>query len=108
MKKRLFGLFLYLLLIFGMQWHFVRADNYYGTPDDYLQYAVSEVVVTGNVYYVAKNGSNSWDGSLEHPWLTIQKAADTMVAGDTVYIKEGVYTERAITEQSGLPDKFIT
>jgi len=108
MKKRLFGLFLCPLLIFGMQWQFARADNYYGTPNDYLQYAVNEVVATGNVYYVAKDGSNSWDGSLEHPWLTIQKAADTMVAGDTVYIKEGVYTERVITQQSGLPDKFIT
>jgi len=107
MAKRVFRVFLIWVIIFGTQWQFIRVDNYCGMPDDYLQYAVNEVVVTGSVYYVEKGGSNSWDGSLEHPWQTIQKAADTMVAGDTVYIKEGVYTERVTTQQSGSPEKFI-
>jgi len=108
MGKMVLRIFLISMLTWGIEWRLVRADNYYEVPDDYLQYAVNEVVATGSVYYVAKDGSNSWDGSLEHPWLTIQKAADTMVAGDTVYIKEGVYTENVLAQQSGSPEKFIT
>lgn len=48
----------------------------------------------GNIYYVDKNNPNASDsnpGTENFPWLTIQKAADTMEAGDTVYIKEGIY-----------------
>jgi len=107
-QKRVFRIFLIWLLIFGLQWQFVRPDNFHGTPNNHLQSTGNEILATGNVYYVAKDGSNSWDGSLEHPWLTIQKPADTMVAGDTVYIKEGVYTERVVAQQSGSSEKFIT
>jgi len=42
-------------------------------------------------YYVANNGNDSNPGTEEKPWLTIQKAAETIVAGDTVYVKEGTY-----------------
>ena len=42
-------------------------------------------------YYVAVNGDDENSGSLEQPFSTIQKAADTMVAGDTCYIRAGVY-----------------
>lgn len=108
MGKMVLRIFLISMLTWGIEWRLVRVDNYCGMPDDYLQYAVNEVVVTGSVYYVEKGGSNGWDGSLEHPWQTIQKAADTMVAGDTVYIKEGVYTERVVAQQSGSPEKFVT
>jgi len=108
MKKKVFGLFLVSVLIFGMQWQFAGVDNYCRMPDDYLQYAVNEAGASSSVYYVAKDGSNSWDGSLQYPWQTVQKAADTMVAGDIVYIKEGVYTERVTPQQSGSLDKFIT
>jgi hypothetical protein len=46
-----------------------------------------------NIFYVAKDGSDSNPGTEEKPWLTIQKAADTMVAGDTVFVKNGTYNE---------------
>ena len=108
MGKRAFRVFLVSVLITGMQWQFVRAGNYYGASNDYLQYVVNEVVVTGNVYYVARDGNDSSDGSEEHPWLTIQKAADTVVAGDTVYIKEGVYTERVVVQHSGSSGESIS
>ena len=47
----------------------------------------------GNTYYVAKTGLDSNDGSLAHPWLTINHAASTAVAGDTVYVRSGTYNE---------------
>ncbi len=42
-------------------------------------------------YYVATTGSDSADGSEATPWLTINKAVDTMVAGDTTYVRGGTY-----------------
>jgi parallel beta-helix repeat protein len=45
-------------------------------------------------YYVAKTGSDSNDGSVGSPWLTIGKARNTAVAGDTVKILPGVYAEQ--------------
>lgn len=59
-------------------------------------------------YYVAKNGSDNNPGSKAKPWLTIQKAADIMVAGDTVYIKQGTYYERVTPQNSGSEGKYIT
>lgn len=52
-------------------------------------------------YYVTTTGSNSADGSSSRPWLTIQHAADTMVAGDTVMVGAGTYNERIITTRAG-------
>ncbi|OQW37824.1 MAG: hypothetical protein A4E19_12450 [Nitrospira sp. SG-bin1] len=47
-------------------------------------------------YYVATNGSNSNPGTSSQPWRTVAYAADRMVAGDTTYVKGGVYNEGLI------------
>ena len=44
-------------------------------------------------YYVAKEGSDGNNGTENAPFLTIAKAASMMVAGDTCFIKAGVYRE---------------
>ena len=56
---------------------------------------------TGNVYYVSPTGDDANPGSLTHPWKTIQQAADTLIAGETVYIRSGTYHERVIPQHSG-------
>ncbi|MCK4553185.1 right-handed parallel beta-helix repeat-containing protein, partial [Candidatus Pacearchaeota archaeon] len=61
-----------------------------------------------NAYYVAKNGNDSNLGTEDQPWLTIQKSADTMTAGDTVYIMAGNYNERVWLKNSGSVDNYIT
>jgi parallel beta-helix repeat protein len=44
------------------------------------------------IYYVdAVNGSNANPGTEARPWATIQKAHDTMVAGQTVLVRKGTY-----------------
>ncbi|MFI5381191.1 MAG: right-handed parallel beta-helix repeat-containing protein [Tepidisphaerales bacterium] len=44
-----------------------------------------------STWYVAPSGSNSNPGSANAPFLTLQKAADTVVAGDTVDVQAGTY-----------------
>jgi hypothetical protein len=45
-------------------------------------------------YYVSPDGDNNNPGTLSQPWATIQKAADTVTAGSTVYVRGGVYNEQ--------------
>ncbi|MCX6718372.1 MAG: right-handed parallel beta-helix repeat-containing protein, partial [Candidatus Staskawiczbacteria bacterium] len=52
-------------------------------------------------YYVAKTGSDSADGSQGSPWLTIQHAADTATAGDTVNVAAGEYHAQVAFTKSG-------
>jgi hypothetical protein len=66
------------------------------------------IYASGNIYYVAKNGSNSNPGTLSQPWLTIQKAASTVKAGDTVYVRAGTYYEWVIVSNSGAAGNPIT
>ncbi|WAJ70383.1 right-handed parallel beta-helix repeat-containing protein [Catenovulum adriaticum] len=52
-------------------------------------------------YFVANNGDDSNDGSLSTPFLTLSKAAEIAVAGDTVNIRAGVYNEILRPANSG-------
>ncbi len=54
-----------------------------------------------NTYFVAKNGDDNNIGTLQRPFLTIQKAANIMVAGDICYIREGIYRETITPINSG-------
>jgi hypothetical protein len=53
------------------------------------------------VYYVAKNGSDSNSGSASAPWLTIGHAALEAKAGSTVYVGAGTYSESDTFANSG-------
>jgi len=57
-------------------------------------------------YYVAKNGSDSNPGTEAKPWRSIDKAADTMEAGDTVYVMAGSYSGFALTT-SGTANNMV-
>lgn len=54
------------------------------TPDDNEQH-------DARTYHISPNGNDSGDGSETHPWRTIQHAADSASAGDTVRIAPGTY-----------------
>jgi parallel beta-helix repeat protein len=61
------------------------------------------------VFYVSKNGSDQNPGSIDQPWKTIQKAANTLVAGDTVYIRGGTYNERVnLVNRNNGANSYIT
>ena len=65
-------------------------------------------IAAGRVYYVAPGGSDDGPGTIQRPWRTIQHAADTLTAGDTVYIRAGTYHERVLPQHSGSPGNEIT
>jgi hypothetical protein len=46
-------------------------------------------------YYVSPTGSDSNPGTQASPWGTVQKAANTAVAGDTVWFRGGTYSPSA-------------
>jgi hypothetical protein len=42
-------------------------------------------------YYIAPNGSNSNPGTQAQPFASLQEAHDVAVAGDTIYMRGGLY-----------------
>lgn len=68
----------------------VYADNlYYSNGAPY----VTPVVGSSKFIYVAKNGSDSNDGTLNAPKLTIKAALAAATAGSSVLVAPGTYTE---------------
>lgn len=60
------------------------------------------VRAAGTTYYVATTGNDSNNGTnLSTPFKTIQKAASVMTAGDTCYVRGGVYRETVTPAHSG-------
>ncbi|MBR9999891.1 MAG: right-handed parallel beta-helix repeat-containing protein [Cyclobacteriaceae bacterium] len=55
------------------------------------------------IFYVSPSGDDADPGTVYSPWLTIHKAAITLMAGDTVYIMSGTYSEHVFPLQSGTP-----
>lgn len=66
--------------------------------------------VQASIYYVdvAHGGSDSNSGLIGSPWATIQQAASTALAGDTVYVQAGTYAEKVTFNHSGREDALIT
>ena len=64
--------------------------------------------VVSGAFYVATNGNDANPGTESQPWRTIQKAANTLKAGQTVYVKQGTYKEQITVQNSGSADKWIT
>lgn len=62
--------------------------------------ALSLSPVFAETYFVSTTGNDSNPGTEAQPWRTIQKAANTVTAGDTVIVKAGTYDER-VTFPSG-------
>jgi hypothetical protein len=59
-------------------------------------------------FYVAPSGNDSNPGTFAQPWRTIQKAANTLVAGQTVKILPGTYNAKLAPVNSGTAGAYIT
>ncbi len=64
--------------------------------------AIANITIgTGLAFYVSTTGNDANSGSFTAPWRTIQHAANTAIAGDTVYVLSGVYNEVVTLAHSG-------
>ena len=59
------------------------------------------IASAATTYYVATTGNDSSPGTLAAPWQTINHAAQTAVAGDTVLVRGGTYKEYVTIAHSG-------
>jgi len=50
-------------------------------------------------FYVATNGSDAGDGSIDNPWLTPKYGATKLASGDTLYLRSGTY-DNVLVENS--------
>lgn len=50
-------------------------------------------IANAATYYVSPSGVDTNAGTSGAPWKTLQKAANTAVAGDTVIVRDGTYTD---------------
>lgn len=59
-------------------------------------------------YHVSADGSDrTGKGTVEQPWRTLQRAADKIRAGDTVFVQDGAYAPFRV-DTPGKPDRRIT
>jgi hypothetical protein len=56
---------------------------------------------SGTTYYVATTGDDANPGTLEAPWRTLDKANQTLQAGDTVLVRGGIYEDLIEPVHSG-------
>lgn len=75
------GIILITIILFGCSFNYDEIDN--------------------KDYYVSKEGDDKNPGTFDEPWQTIQKAAESLKAGETVLIREGIYREEVLLKNSG-------
>ncbi|MDO8336349.1 MAG: DUF1565 domain-containing protein, partial [Candidatus Saccharibacteria bacterium] len=63
--------------------------------------------VFATTYYVSSSGTDIASGVQDEPWKTIQKAANTLVAGDVVNVSAGTYEEVVAETSSGSSGSLI-
>ena len=66
-----------------------------------LFFELGNAALASEIFYVAPSGKDTNPGTFEKPWKTIQHAADTLQAGQTVFIREGIYHEAVVTSNGG-------
>jgi parallel beta-helix repeat protein len=60
-----------------------------------------------STYYVATYGTDTNPGTIYRPFKTIKKGVDTIRAGDTLYVRRGIYHEQVRINSSGTPSSPI-
>lgn len=75
-----------------------------------LSFLVGSLGTSAAIYYVDPKGDDSNPGTKDRPWRTIQNAANTATAGDTVLVQTGNYDERVTLNRrrSGTAEAKIT
>ena len=69
--------------------------------------AIAPHRAAAETYYVSQTGNDADPGSIQHPWSTLQHAADLLEPGDTVIVLPGTYAGFNVFK-SGSPGHPIT
>lgn len=65
-----------------------------GSNEVYMDnFKLAKAVVKPNVYYVAPDGNNENQGTIDAPFKTVSYATKQLNPGDTLYIRGGLYNE---------------
>ena len=62
-----------------------------------LGIVVAPVLLFSGTYYVSPSGNDGQAGTFDQPFASLQKAHDTVVAGDTVILRGGMYMPKQQT-----------
>src|ERR1035437_139593 len=82
----------------------------------FLTFLIVTLIAQATTYYVAPStaspaGSDSNDGSLAHPWFTLNHALGYVSAGDIIYMRGGTYhyntTGTVISGKNGTAGNYI-
>ncbi len=79
--------------------------NFFGKSSDVQRTSSSDKSKStlNQIFYVDDdNQSGPWDGSFEHPYLTIREAVEVASSNDTVYVFDGVYQETVNMVNKGI------
>lgn len=71
---------------------------------------VAAVPLTGDVFFVAPDGDDADPGTFDRPWATVNYAARVLRAGQTVYLRGGLYElpMQVLLNYPGTEDAWIT
>lgn len=76
-----------------------NTDIYSNNPGNKIILGLDFVnILDSNALFVSKSGSDSNNGSVSSPFLTIDKAINSAVDGYTIYVNAGEYTENHSTQ----------
>ena len=74
----------------------------------YLLLSFSLLTPASPDWYVSPTGNDTHQGNKSHPLRTIAAALQRVSPGDTVFLREGSYSEFVVPKQSGEPGRLIT
>jgi len=86
-----------------MSWHYLVFPSWL-----VLMCGLSVSAATLEVAQRNPQANDNGDGSRDHPWKTITRAARNAGPGDTVIIRDGVYREQVTARTSGAAEAPIT
>ncbi|MCF8378674.1 MAG: right-handed parallel beta-helix repeat-containing protein [Bacteroidales bacterium] len=67
------------------------------------------IKLSANTYFVSPQGSDSNPGSFSLPFQSIKKAVDVSIAGDTMYVRGGIYslTSTILISKNGSAENYF-
>lgn len=74
-----------------------------GAAQEATAATAAAVASSGNVYWVAPNGSNTAAGTQNAPWQDLRAAIERLAPGDTLYVKPGTYGSQFAAIRPNLP-----